>query len=754
MKLKQLVVAACAAALIGSSAAAPSNAQESTLLTVAFIGAASGTTQGRDQALYNAALLAAENINDDGLSDVDGNSYRLTVKYYAADSQNDIADVLDDVESDKAIAVLAPADDERLQVVVDDAGITEAILTAAHNAPTDSNVFRLAATESVAATAVADYLVNRRYFTKIAAVAVDTQSAQDGMATFKAEAGSGLLVADLTHQADDTDFAETARTIRDSRAEVVFAWTLDVQMQALMTALGEVGWDGMIVYRGLDEEFIARVGADQAAHLMGPMQWITGAYDADSQDFVTEYRVRFNEIPTLHAAAYYDAVKLLGVAIAERGDDPAAISAELRELSLYDGVNTLYRNGQAEGLFIAEVMESGALVEVARYDDDGATCLNCAQTARPDVSANTVNARASLTVAVIGTFDSLSEHTGDSALKAAQMAAREINERGGIVGPNSTRYTINVVGYPANSSAEAEKAIKDAKAAGAAVILGPDFNGHLLPALNTAAQSTIAQLTSATTTDATENDVDDYVFQLRTHDAELATAAVRYLVDERELTRFATLAVRTDYGIGTADAIKSAIDASDDGRVVLSLEHDVDHSDYAALAAQIAGANVQAVFAWTTQPAFESLLAELGKLNWTGTLVYGYATSDLLNSLEVPPSIDLIASVNWWPSAGDWASADFATRYASRYGTLPTAHSVVYYDALYLLSEGVAVNGADAARLRTWLTDVETFRGVQGVYRPASYGSGELSRSVVLLIVTSSEVRELARYDNGVLLAR
>ena len=84
---------------------------------------------------------------------------------------------------------------------------------------------------------------------------------------FKSKAKDSNIVTTLTHAADATDFAQTARTIRDSKADAVFAWTYDAQMQSLLKALTEVGWKGEIVYQGLDSEFVQKAGAAQAANV-------------------------------------------------------------------------------------------------------------------------------------------------------------------------------------------------------------------------------------------------------------------------------------------------------------------------------------------------------------------------------------------------------------------------------------------------------------------------------------------------------
>jgi ABC-type branched-subunit amino acid transport system substrate-binding protein len=182
---------------------------------------------------------------------------------------------------------------------------------------------------------------------------------------------------------------------------------------------------------------------------------------------------------------------------------------------------------------------------------------------------------------------------------------------------------------------------------------------------------------------------------------------------------------------------------------MLSVNHDITQTDFTEVAAEIAATDTQAVFAWTTQPGAAALVEALAAANWSGVVVYGYLTPEMTASFSAQTSIEVIAPVNWWDAAGDWASQDFATRYATRFGEAPYPQSASYYDAVYLIAAGVEAVGAEPADLQAWLVDQDRFQGVQGAYQPAAYGDGELSRSVMLLGTSADGFTEVARYEDG-----
>jgi branched-chain amino acid transport system substrate-binding protein len=755
MNRKALITLGAAAVLLLGGVVSQIGAQDNAeRLSIAFIGAERGAQATIDRNLYQAAALAAEQINadsDDLLTDADGTRYSLEVRYYGADGANDVADALTEADEDSVIAILGPNDDDRLDALRAAGTPQSAVLTTANNAVTADRIFRLTATDDQRAEAAADYLVNQRFLTRVAIVTVDSTSAEDGAAAFRAAAGEANIAVELTHTVETTDFTSDAETIREGDVQAIYAWTLDAQMRALLNDLGQIGWTGTVIYAGLDADFVNAVGElPRGVNLFGVVDWDAAAYDSDSQQFTADFAARWeNAVPTSQAAVYFDAVNLIAEAIraSNEGDSADALITALRNGDGYDGVQGTYDAATSDGLLLIE-KQASSLVEAARYE--AGACLNCTQTAVPDVTDSDAANRGLVTISLMGALNNAPSISGQAAQQAIELAIREINDNGGILGPNDTRYVFSLEESNVTNSAQLGQAVDAARQNGTTIILGPDANAALDGAGNLAAAAGIPQLVSATSAQITLNDVQDFLFQMRADDAVLANAALGYLLDERDLTRFGIVTVRADYGQDTANLLERAIADSDEGQVTVSLNHDIAQTDFSAIAAEIAASNTQAIFAWTTQPAAAALVEALGAADWTGVVVYGYLTPEMSASMTIPAEIEMIAPVNWWQTAGDWASQAFAARYASRFGQEPFPQSASYYDAVYLIAAGVQAVGAAPADLQAWLLEQDRFQGVQGVYQPATYGDGELSRSVMLLGSIADGFAELARYENGV----
>jgi branched-chain amino acid transport system substrate-binding protein len=281
---------------------------------------------------------------------------------------------------------------------------------------------------------------------------------------------------------------------------------------------------------------------------------------------------------------------------------------------------------------------------------------------------------------------------------------------------------------------------------GVQVVLGPDSNAQVLANLTAAETASVLQLTSATSAQISRTESGDYVFQIRASDDALARSAADFLVNTREMTRFATVAANTDYGLDSIDAFADVIESADDGDILLQLEHDVRDTDMAPFAEQIVNSGAEAVAVWTTEPAAASLLAALDSLGWTGTFVYGYLTPEFVEA-NAAQTVELIGPVTWWPSSQAWTSLDFSARFSDRYNSEPGPQSAAYYDAVYLLQRAIRESGGAVGDIQTWLLDLTGLTGAQGTYEPERYAGGELTRSVLIIGAEGGVVTELSRYN-------
>jgi branched-chain amino acid transport system substrate-binding protein len=755
MNLKRTIMIGALVATLGVGAIASVGAQDDTLdtLRIGFIGRANGRGAELDQQLYQAAVTAAQQINvgddDDeaGVRASDDTRYNLEVVFYGAETADDAVDAYEEALGDDVIAILGPQEADHVEAIADADTQGLALISASPQLSVTSGngIFRAAAAHDDWAEALANYLVDERHLTRIAVLSSNTDEALAGTDAFKTAAGDANIALDLVREADESDFSEDVRSLRDSDAEALVVWALDAQMIALLDELRGSNWDGIVIYAGLDNAFVADAGAELAAGIYGPMQWNASAYDARSGEFVADYSAEWGIAPPDAAAAYSDVVYLLTQSISDVGIDGSAIRSNLSNQD-YAGIQGAYDNAQTDALRLMQVQPDGALIEAAQYANG--ECVNCADLWWADSSAVAATTTETLRIGLIASLDGAAEDIGTQIEDAARLAIREINDAGGVVGPNSTRYLLDLVAYNATNAETAEAAFNQAVQDGVALIIGPDTNGQVMPNAFRAENNETLQLVSATLDQIGLNS-GGYLFQMRANDTALAQAAASYLVDVREMTRFASVAIRTDYGLDGAAAFNDVVNASDDGELVLEMEHSVDATDFAGIVDQLVAANVEAISMWSSQPAAEVLMAELSVRGWDGVMVYGFMTPAFAQTLGDVP-FEVASPVSWWADGQDWFGSAFAEGYRERYGADPLPQAAAYYDAVHLIGRGL--DEAGTSGLRAWLEGVDEFVGVQGSYRPDAYGSSELSRNVTLLSVSGGTTEVIARYDDGVCL--
>ncbi len=719
-------------------------------LSIAFIGSNEGQSGEFDQLRYQAAILATEDINtndDEGIISADEMTYQLEVIYYPANTQDEVIEAYEDALADDVIAILGPHDDDLARANTDAGTPDVPVLLGAPDSLDAANVYPLVQGYDTWGTTAANYLVNERKFTNIAVIAVDTTTASFGTDAFVEAIDEDLLVANIVIEADETDLSSEARSIRESNATALFVWVLDSQMVNLQDALDAIGWDGTIFYTGLQRDTATNLTLEASESIYGLANWSPVAYDSASQVFVADYEAMWDEAPLPSSAVYYDAVWLLADAVSDEGDSVTGIINQLNTNDM-NGLLGNYRNGQSDSLLVLQML-NGTLVEAGRYDDTACiTCLDIWLVDSSDVDAIDTQV---ITLGLITTLDGPMEAKGEAIEQAVRLAIREVNDANGVIGTNNVRYTFALRTYSAMTSDDIDFIIHQAVEDGVDILLGPDSNAQILQNLFDAENADLVQLVSASSSLITDTGSSEAVLQLLPNDDALAIASATYLLDVIEAEHVATVAVRTDYGLDTAETFVDAIEQDEEARVVTRLEHDVDESDFTQLASDIQSANVSVVAVWSTQPATQSLLTALDEIGWQGMMVYGYLTPDMTMNVVVPEDMDLVGAVNWWHGAEDWASQDFVVRFTDRYRDQPTPESVAYYDAVHLIASVLDDGNADS--LESNILGVENFIGVQGEYTPAVFANGELSRAVQLVQVQDEGMIELARFKDGFCLA-
>ena len=153
------------------------------------------------------------------------------------------------------------------------------------------------------------------------------------------------VVAIQPHNSGDTDFTSQIMNVRESNADVLISYSIQVEGAASLRQLRELGVDIPVLggcafitpgFRGL-------VGYDVMEGVVAAGSFVPTAPNPRVASFVEAYQARFNMTPYDHASPYYDMVFILAEAIERAGSlDRTAIRDELRNTTGFIGVQGEY----------------------------------------------------------------------------------------------------------------------------------------------------------------------------------------------------------------------------------------------------------------------------------------------------------------------------------------------------------------------------------------------------------------------------
>ncbi|MCD8361811.1 MAG: ABC transporter substrate-binding protein [Lachnospiraceae bacterium] len=385
-------VVAFSAVACGSSSSSSSEEAESTESTeseestaesgetfkIGVIGPMTGDYAQYGLGVYNAALIAAEEINAAGGI----NGYQIEIldagddqgdPEKAVNAYNDLLDkgmqILDGtVTSGACIAVSAEAAEKTF--LFTPSGSAVDCITAG------SNEFRMCFTDPMQGSKSAQYISENGLATKVAVIYDSAADYNVGIHDSFVEAAAeyGLeVVADEAYTTDsNTDFSVQLNKVKESGAELLFLPNYYSDDALILQQASDIGLD--ILFFGVDgmDGILAVENFDtslaEGAMLLTPFS--ATAEDELTQSFVAAYEEAYGETPNQFAADSYDVIYAIKLAAEDAGITPdmsnedisAALTASMLNITLkgLTGTSTWTEDGECDKSPKAVVIEDGA----------------------------------------------------------------------------------------------------------------------------------------------------------------------------------------------------------------------------------------------------------------------------------------------------------------------------------------------------------------------------------------------------------
>ncbi|MES2973900.1 MAG: ABC transporter substrate-binding protein [Pseudomonadota bacterium] len=201
-------------------------------------------------------------------------------------------------------------------------------------------------------------------------------------------------------------------------------------------------------------------------------------------------------------------------------------------------------------------------------------------------------------------------NSGTHFKAGVEMAVKEINAAGGILGRQISVKTLDTQSNPSVAKALATKAVDDE----AFAIMGPIFSGSVLVSMEVAKQGEVPNFVGGEATDITLRQ-NPYVFRTSFSQARSMPKVARYVADTARGKPVAIVYVNNDFGKGGRDAVNREFKALGTP-VAAEVSTDQGQVDFSSVVLQVKRSNAELLFAYLTVEESARLLRELRKQGW------------------------------------------------------------------------------------------------------------------------------------------
>ena len=298
--------------------------------------------------------------------------------------------------------------------------------------------------------------------------------------------------------------------------------------------------------------------------------------------------------------------------------------------------------------------------------------------------------------------------SGTMFKNGVEMAIKEINAAGGILGRKIAYTTEDTQSNPGVAKGLTQKAIdKDTFA-----IFGPVFSGSILVSM---AESRCAEVPNFTGGEAAAITAqgNPYVFRTSFGQSVAFPKLARYINGKSQ--KLAVIYVNNDFGKGGQTTIKQLL-ANSPTQVVAEISTDQGQIDFSSAVIQAQQAGADAIFAYTNEEESARLLRELRKQGWTKPVIGETTlTSSKVVELAGEAANGAVAHVGLTVEAPQLQ--DFGKRYQALYNGVPDHNGVKGYTGMYILKAAIEKAGkvdqkAAAAAIRNSCFSATQHKGV------------------------------------------
>jgi branched-chain amino acid transport system substrate-binding protein len=224
-------------------------------------------------------------------------------------------------------------------------------------------------------------------------------------------------------------------------------------------------------------------------------------------------------------------------------------------------------------------------------------------------------AQSTVKVAAIVELSGGGATAGTNFKNGVEMAVKEVNAAGGILGKKIELLTSDTTTNPGVALGLTKKAIDQDVFA----IFGPVFSGSIIVSMKESEKAQIPNWTGGEAANITTQG-NPYIFRTSFTQATAMPKVAKYINQQAKVKNLAIVYVNNDFGKGGLEMIKKAL-APTDTKIAVDVSTDAGQVDFSAAVLKAKQSNADAVFVYLNEDESARILKELRKQGWTKPII-------------------------------------------------------------------------------------------------------------------------------------
>jgi branched-chain amino acid transport system substrate-binding protein len=331
---------------------------------------------------------------------------------------------------------------------------------------------------------------------------------------------------------------------------------------------------------------------------------------------------------------------------------------------------------------------------------------------------------------------------GTNFKNGVELAVKEINASGGILGKEIQTTTSDTQSNPGVAKGLTQKAVDDNVFA----IFGPVFSGSIMVSMAESRKAEIPNFTGGEAASITMQG-NPYIFRTSFTQATAMPKVARYISDTAKLKTIAIIYVNNDFGKGGLDMIKKALDKSPT-KVLAEISSDAGQVDFSAAVLRAKQSNADGVFVYSNEEESARILRELRKQGWTKPIIGETTlTGQKVIELAGEAANGAVAHVGLTVDAPLPAIRAFRAKFEKEYKYISDHNGMKGYAGIYTLKAAIdKVGKLDRKAVATAMHTLRVSTAKEpGVLMDVSFdANGDLDRESFLVEVKNGKQEVVA----------